>query len=67
VFAVSPDWNIVSPVTVPPLNGRYSPDVTELPVYADKLMVNAEYWSNLFWLIVNVFAVNVKPVTNESG
>ena len=27
VFAVSPDWNIVAPVTVPPLKGRYAPDV----------------------------------------
>jgi hypothetical protein len=38
----------VFPVTVPPLNGRYSPDVTELPVYADKLIVNEEYPSILF-------------------
>ena len=35
VFAVNPLWNIVPPVTVPPLNGSYAPDVE--PVLAGKL------------------------------
>ena len=67
VFAVTPLLATKPPVNVPPLNGRNAPDVDELPVYADKLIVNDEYWSVLFWVSVIVFAVNVKPVTKVSA
>ncbi len=67
MFAVNPPINDVAPLTVPPLNGRYAPDVDELPVYADRLIVNAEYWSALFCVSVIVLLDNVKPVTKVSA
>jgi hypothetical protein len=66
VFAVNPELNIVLPDTVPPLNGRYAPEADELPVYADRLIVNAEYCPVLFCLKVMVLLDNVNPVTNVS-